>query len=426
VEDSIYYCSLTNYTGIGLTAGGTFELAIRLKPAQLGPFAGYNIIALIFYHYDGTSTGGYAKIYDQGSATQPGPVLNSTAYTGGITGWQRIDLSAPVAIGGTTDLWCSVEVTHPSGGFPGGCDAGPTIVDADWIYFSGAWGTLGGYGLPYNWQLLAIVEAGGPSNQVRWDYETGLQGWTHTNGQSFPQGWAVMDSHLHGNNWICPIPDDSSLWVDDDAAGGNAYIYQDSILSPILVPDTNTDWLSYGLGYNFRTAGEWLESGLKYYNGSTWNTVQLAVYTADMQQVWDSVDVSAYKTYPRIQVYFYYDDGGGRGWYGAVDNVTINGTLYGIEETETGRVNGSFGFAAGNATHVQGYASISYVVDRSGLVSLKAYDRTGALVATLVNRNVKAGLNTAHWDCSSIPAGVYFLQLETQGNAASVKLVVVK
>jgi len=425
-EDSIYYCSLTNNTGIGLTSGGSFEMAIRLTPTQLAPFAGYDLIGVVFYHYDGSSTSGNAIIYDEGTATTPGTVITTEPYSG-ITGWQRVDLTTPVPITGTTDLWCSFSITHAAGGYPGGVDAGPMVTDGGWIYYNGSWATLASYGLNYNWQILAIVEPGGPSNLVVWDFETGWQNWVHTNGQAFPQGWGVQASNLNGNQWICPTPDDSSLWVDDNAAGGNSYLYQDSVLSPILIPDTNTNWLSYGVSYRFRTAGEWLESGLKYYNGSTWTVVPLVTYTASAQGIWDSVDVSTYKTNQYVQVYFYYDDGGGRGWYGAVDNVSICGTIAGgVEDSKTGSAIGTFGFAPGNITHTRGYASISYILDRSGHVSLKAYDETGVLVVTLVNKDSQAGLNTVRWVCSQLPAGVYFLRLEVDGMAASTKLVVLK
>jgi hypothetical protein len=252
-EDTIYYCSLTNYTGIGLTAGGTFLMAIRLTPVQLGYFANYNIIALAWYDYDGSSTHGFVKVVSDGVT------LDSTPYSGGIIGWHRVDLLNPVPIDSNADYWCEIEVNHPAGGHPGGVDAGPTIPDADWIYFNGSWGTLAGYGLPYNWNFLVIVE---------------------------------------------PAP--------------------------------------------------------------------------------------------------------------------------GVEEKKTGRANQTFGFAPGNISHAQGQVWISYMIDRPGHVMLDIYDEAGVLVTTLVNKNDQAGLNTAYWDCSRIPAGVYFLRLEAESKTASAKLVVVK
>jgi len=161
LEDSIYYCSLDNYGGVGLNSGDTltWEAAIRLTPVQLAPYSGWYIIALAWYHFDGSSPYGAAKIYDQGTSTQPGPLLHSTTYSGGVNGWQRIDLSTPVPINGATDMWCSIELNTPPGGnyYPAGVDAGPPIADANWLYINGYWGTLPNVGLPYNWNFLCIV-----------------------------------------------------------------------------------------------------------------------------------------------------------------------------------------------------------------------------------------------------------------------------
>ncbi len=161
------------------------------------------------------------------------------------------------------------------------------------------------------------------NDTVRWDFETGRQGWTHTNGVAFPGGWDVEPSN-YKPTWTPPNAGDSTLWVDSDAYGT---LVQDTALSPVLVPHAaTTKWFKYGIGYNFYTSGEKLEIGIKYYNGSAWTVVPLVTYTADVNPRWDSFDVSAYATYPRIQLYYYYD--GDYCWYAAIDNVSINGELY--------------------------------------------------------------------------------------------------
>ena len=95
-----------------------------------------------------------------------GQVLCSkrTPYTGAGVGWIRGALSSNVTITGAGDLWTSVEVQDPGGGFfPIGIDAGPAIDGkGDWIYDpSGGWEELQNYGLDYNWSLIAIVVSGG-------------------------------------------------------------------------------------------------------------------------------------------------------------------------------------------------------------------------------------------------------------------------
>ena len=159
-EDSIYYCSMINNTGLGVDTGGTFEGAIKLTPVELGPYAGWHIIAISWYHFDGSSDSGVVKIYDNGTSSSPGPLITSEAYTGSVIGWQRIDLSSPVPIPGSGDLWCFVEWNHSAGTCPAGVDSGPAIPGkSDWVYWYGSWTELYLWGLDYNWQILCIVDS---------------------------------------------------------------------------------------------------------------------------------------------------------------------------------------------------------------------------------------------------------------------------
>ncbi len=191
----------------------------------------------------------------------------------------------------------------------------------------------------FDGQYVYILDQSGPDkiwvydvgiildDTIRWTFETGWQGWTHTSSYTFPNAWGVAQSNLH-SGWMPPNAQDSCLWFDDDAAGSGAPPLKDTALSPVIVPHSTTNWLKWGVTYNYLGSPEKLEVGIKYFDGSTWTVVPLKTYTADIAGAWDSADVSAYKTYPRLQVYAYYDDGNGWQWYGAIDNVTINGELY--------------------------------------------------------------------------------------------------
>ncbi|MCK4961916.1 MAG: hypothetical protein KAS19_05490, partial [Anaerolineales bacterium] len=165
-------------------------------------------------------------------------------------------------------------------------------------------------GLAYDWQsnlhptpvlwlatnspsdYIYMLDADNPQPPPEgYDFETGWQGWTNTNGQAFPAGWGVMESDYKAT-WQLPESGDSSMWIDSDAAGSATWV-QDTALSPVLVPRPAMDWLKYGVSYNNISTGEWLEVGIKYYDGATWNVVPLVIYTADTGPMWDSVDVSA-------------------------------------------------------------------------------------------------------------------------------------
>ncbi len=154
-----------NFDAIGLTSGGTFEVAAQFKPAQLGTLVGGQLIQVKLYINDLPSPA-TLKIYDNGTATTPGALLLSqplTALTGAA--WNTITLTSPIVIDGQ-DLWVAYEVTHTAGLFPCGCDAGPAALGGDWIYTGGAWQRLSVIAptLNYNWNIRALIEepAGGP------------------------------------------------------------------------------------------------------------------------------------------------------------------------------------------------------------------------------------------------------------------------
>jgi hypothetical protein len=88
-------------------------------------------------------------------------------------------------------------------------------------------------------------------------------------------------------------------------------------------------------------------------------------------------------------------------------------------------VSGSFGFAP-MATIVNNRTQINYTTTIPGIVSLSVYDRAGRLVENLVNTFEDAGTKSVTWNVSNIANGVYFIQLDGQGESASTKLVIVK
>jgi len=192
----------------------------------------------------------------------------------------------------------------------------------------------------FDGQYVYVLDQSGPDmiwvfdvgiqtdDTIRWTFETGLQGWTHTAATVFPNGWGVATSALHAG-FVCPTPGDSSLWFDDDAAGSGAPSLNDTAFSPVIVPNpATTHKLKWGVAYNYLTASEVFEVGVKYFNGTDWVVRRMMDYTADVAGRWDSCFVDSLLSYPRLQVYAYYYDGGGWNWYGAIDNITINGELY--------------------------------------------------------------------------------------------------
>ncbi len=146
---------------IGLVSGGTYQAAIKLTPDELGPYAGYAVTAVLFYHYEAGTHSGRAILY--GTGFPPSDTLTTEPYTVTGQGWYLIPLSAPVPIDPAQDLWVAVEITHVAGEYPIGVDAGPAVDGkGDWVYAEGLpWDELQNLdpnNLDLNWDIRAIVE----------------------------------------------------------------------------------------------------------------------------------------------------------------------------------------------------------------------------------------------------------------------------
>jgi hypothetical protein len=69
---------------------------------------------------------------------------------------------------------------------------------------------------------------------------------------------------------------------------------------------------------------------------------------------------------------------------------------------------------------------ISYDIPKSGFVTIKIYDVIGKEIATLVNETKSAGKYIVDFDGSSFASGTYFYRLETNGFAATKKMMLIK
>jgi len=160
--DTLYYYNSVDNNAIGLSNGGTFEAAIRLTPSELGPYNNWKLIKVRFYHHEGSHSG-QVKIYDQGTTSAPGNLITSQPYSAPTPGWVEIELTNPVIIDNTKDLWVSIEITHAAGEYPISIDMGPAVPEkGDFVYAASlGWGELRNYDLNYNWNIEAIVQLPG-------------------------------------------------------------------------------------------------------------------------------------------------------------------------------------------------------------------------------------------------------------------------
>ncbi len=150
-----------NYDAIGLTAGGTFHVAVRFPSSMVGQYAGYHLNFVNIYINDVPSPG-ILKVWGAGTTTSPGALLHEQPLSVSADSWHLIELTEIVALDGS-DIWVGYTVTHPEGQYPPGCDAGPhhPSGDGSWISTDGvSWDRLYELGLDYNWNIRAHIAPG--------------------------------------------------------------------------------------------------------------------------------------------------------------------------------------------------------------------------------------------------------------------------
>jgi len=150
---------VNNGNGIGLTAGGSFNVASHWAPADLGAYNGYTLSQVSFFPNADPAATYVIKVWTGAAGTTLVSTQNVSSFTVDI--WNEITLSTPVLINSATDLWFGYTVTHVGGTYPAGCDDGPAVqTKGDMISLGGAWESMSAsYGLDYNWNLAGFVSA---------------------------------------------------------------------------------------------------------------------------------------------------------------------------------------------------------------------------------------------------------------------------
>ena len=161
----IRYDNGVNDDAIGLTSGGTFEVSAYWPAATMGQYAGMDLTSVEIYIND-PPTSSVLKIYGQGTATVPGTLLHQQTLSVNPVAWNIIQLSTPVSITGN-DIWIGYEVTHATGIYTPGCDAGPAVAGyGDMISLDGvSFEPMSALGLNYNWNIAATISG---EAQVEW------------------------------------------------------------------------------------------------------------------------------------------------------------------------------------------------------------------------------------------------------------------
>jgi hypothetical protein len=158
-EDTIKYDG-PNTNGVGVSGGGTIWGAVRFTPVTSTPAVLCTLKSAIFYQRQPVMTSGWVIIHEAGTPTSPGAKIDSAPYTNTPGTWVRVNFPTPRVCSVGTDFWLDVKLTHASGQYPLGVDAGPSVTpERSFVSTDGtSWQSLPSQGLNYNWNIRAIVK----------------------------------------------------------------------------------------------------------------------------------------------------------------------------------------------------------------------------------------------------------------------------
>lgn len=156
----IYWDSGQNESGVGLSAGGTFSVAIRWDVSQLQSYDSLLVYSVRFYPYEDITTAAFElKVWE-------GHNSPSLIYTQEITDlnpgtWNEVVLDDLLQVDITEDLWVGFTITHDNGEKPMGQDEGPGITGyGDMISLDQKiWESITNYGYQFdkNWNIKVFV-----------------------------------------------------------------------------------------------------------------------------------------------------------------------------------------------------------------------------------------------------------------------------
>ena len=232
----IHWDDGTNYDGIGLTNGGFFYVAARFDQDQLADYDGMSLTKVALYPL-GYNTTYTLKVWIGANAGTL--VVDQPLTTLLFEQWNEIELSTPVLIDASQELWIGYSCDQPADDYPAGCDAGPAVLEyGDLISMDGtAWDDLADYGLSYNWNLQGYL-----------DIVTGEKDMTVplVHNSFKPTGKALSDIMIRRGMFK---PGSSFIPYSSDRALIGYNVYRDgSLLTPEPITDLYYDDLGLAVG----------------------------------------------------------------------------------------------------------------------------------------------------------------------------------
>lgn len=113
---------------------GIYESAARFNSSLTSQYTGRNLESISFFMGE-IPAACVVKIYDEGTATEPGNLLYSADVRSQLRtiAWNEHVLTDPIEITGK-DIWIAIRVAHNGNLQSVGCDTGPAVTDGDWLF----------------------------------------------------------------------------------------------------------------------------------------------------------------------------------------------------------------------------------------------------------------------------------------------------
>ena len=240
VAEWLFYDDGTNVDGIGGPA--SFSWAIKFDPAQLAEYDGASLTKIQIYNRLASSD--ELRIYE---GTNAATLLHSQTLSGlAIEAWEEVDLTSPVLIDVTKELWITVYTTDGAN-YPAGCGPTQNQPNGDLITLDGVlWEHLSDYALPYTWNLRGYVTTAAnatvalPMDKPVDNYNNDARAQLAVSGngpgannvlaQTSTRELEVFNVYRKTGNGdyslLATVPADTFEYFDMDVDGGTTYCYQ--------------------------------------------------------------------------------------------------------------------------------------------------------------------------------------------------------
>jgi hypothetical protein len=157
-EDSLYYSSLVSFGHCWNYGGNPFQGAIKLTQTELSPYIGWDVIAIVFRECQNcVLTDNEVIVYSGASA--PTTILSSETFSHSTATFKRVDLSSPVPVPASGNLWPAVSFTgYGAACYPLTSDVGPYVDGKGaWIKLGASWYQLWQVSSPAVYENLVIL-----------------------------------------------------------------------------------------------------------------------------------------------------------------------------------------------------------------------------------------------------------------------------